>query len=97
MAEYAPEATHNTQAAPLVAIGGLLTVKRAAFWYNALLQDDFTDLPLAKRFVAPPDRGIGEPVEIQKRTIEQLEKVHDRLDRRRMFLIGHSWGDCSPR
>lgn len=92
MAERAPEATQNTQAAPLVAIGGLLTIKRAAFWYNSLLKDEFTDLPAAKRFVAPPDRGIGEPAEIQKRTIEHLEKVYDRLDRRRMFLVGHSLG-----
>ncbi len=92
MAERAPEATQNTQTAPLVAIGGLLTVKRAAFWYNSLLQDEFTDLPPAKRFVAPPDRGIGEPAEIEKRTIEHLEKVYDRLDRRKMFLVGHSLG-----
>lgn len=92
MAERAPEATPNTRITPLVAIGGLLTVKRVAFWYNSLLEDEFTDLPPAKRFVAPPDRGIGEPEEILKRTIDHLEKVFDRLDRRRMFLSGHSLG-----
>ncbi len=92
MAELAPEANSNTQMAPLVAIGGLLTVKRLAFWYAPLLNDKTTDLPPAKRFIAPPDRGIAEPGEIQKRTTELLECIYERLDRRRMFLIGHSLG-----
>lgn len=92
MVELAPEATPETKIAPIVAIGGLLTVKRLSFWYSPLLKDDTTDLPPSKRFVAPPDRGIGEPEEILKRTTEIIERVHDRLDRRRMFIAGHSLG-----
>ncbi|HVI60657.1 MAG TPA: alpha/beta hydrolase, partial [Candidatus Saccharimonadales bacterium] len=77
----------------MVAIGGLLTVKRVAFWYKPLLdKDTSTDVPAKERFIAPPDRGIGEPEELQKKMTEALEGMHDRLDRRKMFLVGHSLG-----
>lgn len=78
---------------PVVAIGGLLTVKRLAFWYQPLLdRDDSTDLPADKRFIAPPKRGIGEPSELQKHLTELLEKAYERLDRRKLFIVGHSLG-----
>lgn len=92
MAERAHQTTQNPEVAPLVAIGGLLTIKRLAFWYAPILKDDTTDLPPAKRFIAPPDRGIGKPEEIQKKSTELLERIYERLNRRRVFLVGHSLG-----
>lgn len=93
MAERAPQANPEEQMAPIVAIGGLLTIKRLAFWYKPLLDvDDSTDIPTSERFIAPPNRGIGEPEELQKRTTEDLENIYDRLDGRRLLLVGHSLG-----
>lgn len=93
MPKRSPETTPRTEMAPIVAIGGLLTVKRLAFWYKPLLDiDSSTDIPANERFVAPPNRGIGEPDELQKRITESLENIHEQLDRRRMLIVGHSLG-----
>jgi hypothetical protein len=93
MAERAPKVNPQNEMAPIVAIGGLLTIKRLAFWYKPLLDaDTSTDLPASERFLAPPNRGIGEPDELQKHITENLENTYDQLDRRRMFLVGHSLG-----
>lgn len=87
------ERAPSADSAPLVAIGGLLTIKRLSGFYAPLLRTDTsTDLPPKERFIAPPNKGIGEPTEIQKRFTEDLENMFERVGRRRIFLAGHSLG-----
>ena len=77
----------------LVAVGGLLTVKRLAPWYKPLLATDTTsELEPEERFIAPPRRGIASPEDMRAEFTEDLEEVHDKLGGKKMFLVGHSLG-----
>jgi|GEM_PF-6553545 len=90
-----PETLPRTsgELAPIVAIGGLLTVKQLAEWYRPILAKDKTSgLPCNKRFLAPPQRGLGRLDEMREEASERLYKLYDRLDQRKMFIVGHSLG-----
>jgi hypothetical protein len=88
-----PEVLSLHDPAPLVAIGGLLTVKRLAIWYEPLLaQDTTSQLEARERFVAPPKRGIATPEDLRTELTESLEEMHQLLGYRKMFLAGHSLG-----
>ena len=89
--ETSPTSTGDL--APIVAIGGLLTVKQVAEWYRPVLTKDKTsDLPIGKRFLAPPQRGLGKLDEMREEMSELLHKMHRRVDQRKMFVVGHSLG-----
>lgn len=90
--ESASSEAQNNQAV-IVGIGGLLTVKQVAQWYNPVLAIDKTsDLPTRKRFIAPFKRGLGEIEEMREDLTMRLEKIHDREEGRKLLLVGHSLG-----
>jgi pimeloyl-ACP methyl ester carboxylesterase len=83
----------DSHLAPIVAIGGLLTVKQLAEWYRPVLSKDKASvLPAHKRFIAPPQRGLGKVEEMRDQLVEQLEGVYERLGSKKLFLVGHSLG-----
>ena len=78
---------------PIVVIGGLLTVKQVAEWYRPILSKDKTaGVPLRKRFLAPPQRGLGNLDEMREEMSELLYKMYSRLGKRKMIIVGHSLG-----
>lgn len=90
---HSPEMGPGTELAPIVAIGGLGTIKQAAGWYEPILEKD-TDslLPTSKRFLAPPKQGLGRIEDMHEEINERLTTMHERLDDRKMWLVGHSLG-----
>jgi pimeloyl-ACP methyl ester carboxylesterase len=87
------ESLSDGDIAPIVAIGGLTTIKDLWPWYAKLLnRDETTDLSAKYRFIAPAKRGIAPPDVLEARLLERLEKTHQRLGGRRMFVVGHSLG-----
>jgi hypothetical protein len=79
--------------APIVAIGGLLTIKQVADWYKPILAKDTTSsLAPSKRFIAPPQRGLGQVEDMREELTDRLEKLYDKLGSRKMLLVGHSLG-----
>jgi hypothetical protein len=79
--------------APIVAIGGLLTIKQVAQWYSPLLsKDKQSALPPSKRFLAPPKRGLGGIADMREELHERLEKIQTKLEGEKMLLVGHSLG-----
>ncbi len=83
----------ETELAPIVAIGGLLTIKQVAEWYKPLLsQDTDSTLPSNKRFLAPPKRGLGKIEDMHEELNERLTTMQERLGGRKLMLVGHSLG-----
>lgn len=90
---HSPEMGPETELAPIVAIGGLGTVKQLAKWYEEVLEKDTNSpLPPRKRFVAPHKQGLGDIEEMHEETYDRLGTMQERLDGRKMFLVGHSLG-----
>lgn len=71
--------------APVVAIGGLKTVKRLALYYTALTGS-------RDRFIAPPFGGVAKPEDIRAKFQEDLHEMYEKLGRMPMRLVGHSFG-----
>lgn len=89
--EMGPEL--DLSAIPIACVGGLGTVKQAAEWYDPISSKDTeSPLPPNKRFLAPPKQGLGNIEEMHEETNERLTTMHERLDGRKMLLVGHSLG-----
>ncbi|HET7060000.1 MAG TPA: alpha/beta hydrolase [Candidatus Saccharimonadales bacterium] len=93
MSERAPSITQgSTELTPIVAIGGLLSVKQQWPFYAPLLKDSSCELGIRNRFFAIPDRGLGTIEETYGKLEEKLIETHERLDGQRAVLAGHSLG-----
>jgi pimeloyl-ACP methyl ester carboxylesterase len=91
--EGARQTAEAGELAPMVAIGGLLTIKQVDWWYSKLLsQDTSSKVPAKERFIAPPYRGIAHPDKIRAKLTDHLERLQERLDGKRMYIVGHSLG-----
>jgi pimeloyl-ACP methyl ester carboxylesterase len=93
MIEQAPDNTKRvTELAPILAIGGLLSVKQQWPFYRPLLKDPVCELPVSQRFFAVPDGGRGTIEETFEQLEERLLETHERLEGQRAVLGGHSLG-----
>lgn len=92
MGEQAPAPITDTQLAPVVAIGGLLSFKRQWPFYQPLLKDSNCEVPVQERFLAVPDGGRGPIDEMHDQLAEDLTDAHEKLDGQRFVLAGHSLG-----
>lgn len=77
--------------APVVGIGGLLSVKTQWFYYTPLLASPGSALSAKERFLPIPDRGLSPFDEMYGQLKEQLHTLHERLEER-VVLFGHSLG-----
>jgi hypothetical protein len=92
MSEQAPDlhpAQHNM--APIVGIGGLLSIKTQWGFYVPLLSTPSSALSPKDRFLPIPDRGLSPISEMYGQLEEQLGVLHERLEER-VVLFGHSLG-----
>ncbi len=92
MSELAPELTRLAdELAPVVGIGGLLSVKTQWPYYVPLLSGSDGGLSAKERFLPIPDRGLSPLPEMYGQLEEQLEAIHERVQQR-VRLFGHSLG-----
>jgi pimeloyl-ACP methyl ester carboxylesterase len=76
----------------LVVIGGLLTIKQLSPLYMPLLKLDKTSSgPAHKRFVPPPQRGLGTVEGMTAELNTTLLRIHEQHGRK-LDLVGHSLG-----
>lgn len=76
--------------APVIAIGGLLVVKRFLPAYKPLLSGS-SELPASERFFAIPDKGLGPHDSMYDRLESQIADACEKLERP-VVLVGHSLG-----
>jgi hypothetical protein len=90
--EPSPATTNNSEAAPLLVIGGLGTGRECTLAYKPLLNDG-TDCALQpdKRFIWMPYRGRKDHGEVLKRLEEQALIKQQKIGRK-VVLGGHSMG-----
>jgi len=80
------------ESSALVVIGGLLTIKQLSPLYMPLLKLDKTSSgPAHKRFVPPPQRGLGTVAGMTTELNTTLLRLHERHGKK-LDLVGHSLG-----
>lgn len=78
--------------APMIGVGGLLSVKTQWHYYSALLGGSSdTQLNAKDRFLPIPDKGLSNFPEMYGQLEEQLVETHQRLEERTV-MFGHSLG-----
>jgi hypothetical protein len=93
MSEKDPSAfSGGAEMAPVIAIGGLLTIKRHLPLYRPLLSGQTaSELPASERFFPIPDRGLGHHEEMFDQLASQVIGAYERLEEPPV-LVGHSLG-----
>lgn len=82
----------GAEMAPVIAIGGLLVVKRHLPLYRPLLSGKAnSELSASDRFFAVPDKGLGQHEEMFEELSSQIIKVYERLEEPPV-VVGHSLG-----
>jgi len=77
---------------PIVAIGGLFTIKRYYFLYAKLLgRDPDAALSGRERFVTPLNHGVGPIEDLSAAVNNDLSEVADKLGEP-IYVVGHSLG-----
>lgn len=86
------DAAPTNELAPVIVLGGLLTVSQLAWFYGPLLRLDKTSAaPANKRFVPPPQKGLGSVPDMEAELNDTLSRLYG-IFGQRMHLVGHSLG-----
>lgn len=81
----------ETQMAPVLGIGGLLSVKTQWHYYRPLLSDPNSPLGPKERFLPIPDRGLSSFPEMYGQLEEDFVATQEKLEEK-VVLVGHSLG-----
>ncbi|HVW23382.1 MAG TPA: alpha/beta hydrolase [Candidatus Saccharimonadales bacterium] len=77
--------------APVVAVGGVLTIKQVLGLYAPILGESTDTLPASDRFLPIPRQNLGEPDDMLDIYEEKLVNIYEKLGGP-MVVVGHSLG-----